>query len=93
MSKAQKWILAIGLLLIALAALFPPTYQLGSPRSFSRGFLYSGYFNAPKSINIVRLFVEWMFIAAMTAFCVLVAGGRSKNSSAGRHTEDTASDG
>lgn len=65
MTKAQKRVLMIGLLLMAAAALFPPRHHVGG---YSRGFLYSG-----ESIHFMRLVVEWMFLAALTGAMILMA--------------------
>lgn len=76
MSQVQGRILAIGLLLMALAALFPPMYHMGQYRMLTRGFLYSGYFDAPKSIHLQKLAVEWMFLAAATGAFMMFAKNR-----------------
>ena len=75
MSKAQKWVLAAGLLLMATAALFPPKYHIGKHSAPAREFLYGGYFDRPDSINWMKLAVEWMFLAALTGAGMVMANG------------------
>ena len=79
MSKSQKMILMVGLLLIGLAALFPPRFHIGDQSGIYRGFLFSGTFNQPSSINLEKLAVEWVFIASMTGFLMLSCKGNQKD--------------
>ena len=78
MSRAQKRILAVGLLIMALTALFPPCFHIGPQSGTYRDFLYSGTFDGPKSLNIEKLIVEWMFIAAITGFLLTTVKGIAK---------------
>lgn len=73
-NKTQKLILTIGLLLMALAALFPPRGYHGSDIYAARGFLYQWDVGGnPQSISLEKLVVEWMFLAAATACAVVCA--------------------
>jgi hypothetical protein len=73
MSKTQKCFLATGLLLIALAALFPPTVsrQGLSDNFVLRVFLYGDIDRKP-CIYLEKLVAEWMFLAAMTSFFMVL---------------------
>lgn len=84
MSNAQKMILAVGLLAMALAALLPPQYHIGPQAGLYRSFLYSSDFNRPRSLNIEKLAVEWMFLASATASGVVFAGRRGPGNDEGR---------
>ena len=71
MSKRQKWILLVGLLLMALGALFPPMYVIGWTKEISRRFLFDSDFGGYRSIHIIHLIVEWMFIVSATGFLIV----------------------
>jgi hypothetical protein len=81
MNKTQKTILAVGLLLMALAALFPPSVYFGPTDGYAaRGFLYTRDFTGkPCSIDGQKLAVEWMFLATVTAFGTVLAKRHNTN--------------
>ncbi len=85
MSNAQKTILAVGLLAMTLAALFPPSEYFGPTDGYAaRGFLYTRDFTGkPVSIDGQKLAVEWMFLASITAFGTVLAGRRNTGNDKG----------
>lgn len=95
MSRTQKTILAIGLLLMALAALFPPRVYFGQGPGYaspSRGFLYTREFTGkPCSIEFEKLLVEWVFIAALTSLGVVLAANIDKELFKEGNSEDIRS--
>ncbi len=76
MSKGQKFFLTIGLLFMAVSALFPPKYHIGQHSVPARRFLYSWRFDSPQSIHLQKLVVEWMFLGAATGALMVISKGR-----------------
>ena len=79
MSKGQRAFLAIGLFLMAASAFFPPRVYFGPEDGFSaRGYLYKREFTGkPCGIDLEKLTVEWMFLAATTGTLMVIARNRT----------------